>query len=250
MIYHETEHGVLYCGDCLDILPTLADKSVDLVLTSPPYNVGAKSLGYHPKSKTGDNLYDTYTDDKTDTEYANLLYGSIDNCLRIARYTFYNIQALTNNKQIVYQLIGKYADKIKDIFIWKKQAVAQIAEGKLATGYEFFLILSDDNSMTFSYNNFPENRYVPNIAEYYKTKKDTFQEHHATFPLDLIRHLINMFSKPNDIVMDCFNGTGTTCLGAITMGRKYIGIEMSEKYCEIAARRIETELDQTTIDFS
>jgi site-specific DNA-methyltransferase (adenine-specific) len=53
MIYHETEHGILYHGDCLDILPTLADKSVDLVLTDPPYNIGKDKQWDKWKSQSG-----------------------------------------------------------------------------------------------------------------------------------------------------------------------------------------------------
>jgi DNA modification methylase len=64
------------------------------------------------------------------------------------------------------------------------------------------------------------------------------REHPCPKPLDLIRFLIDKFSNASEIVLDPFVGSGTTAVAAKMEGRNYVGIEISEKYCEIARRRV------------
>jgi len=79
------------------------------------------------------------------------------------------------------------------------------------------------------------------------TTKPYKEAHFATYPPDLILPCI-LTSKPNAVILDPFFGSGTTGLVAVQNGRKYIGIDLNKDYCEIAARRIEKELDQMRID--
>ena len=67
-------------------------------------------------------------------------------------------------------------------------------------------------------------------------------DHPATFPLTIPSRLIRMFSFPGDTVLDPFAGTGTTLMAAKALGRKAIGVELEERYCEIAARRLSQEV--------
>ena len=112
----------------------------------------------------------------------------------------------------------------------------------MAKGYEFIFIFGQDNNMTFEYNNFPENNYVPNRQTWYKQNKESTPEHHATFPQALPEYIIQNFSKLNDLVLDPFNGSGTTTKSAKQLGRNFIGIEISEKYCEIARQRLKQDI--------
>ena len=77
MKYPEDYINKIICGDCLEVMKGIPDKAVDLVLTSPPYNTGNKSLGYHPNSKVGDNFYNEHNDDMASEDYLNFLR----NCL-------------------------------------------------------------------------------------------------------------------------------------------------------------------------
>ncbi|HEY4482193.1 MAG TPA: site-specific DNA-methyltransferase [Candidatus Brocadiaceae bacterium] len=239
MTYPEDYINKIICGDCLEVMKGIPNKSVDLVLTSPPYNTGNKSLGYHPKSKVGDNFYNEYSDNKTHAEYKRFITDCIGETLRIGRYSFWNFQMISNNKTVVFEVIQEYQKNLKDIFIWHKQAVSQIQKGVMAKGFEFVLMFGEYDRMVFDYNNFPENNYVPNIQEWHQ--RESHPEHHALFPLALPDYFIEYFTKPGDTVLDIFNGLGTTARSAKKLGRKYIGIEISKKYCEIAKRRLAQE---------
>jgi site-specific DNA-methyltransferase (adenine-specific) len=63
-------------------------------------------------------------------------------------------------------------------------------------------------------------------------------KHYATYPIDLIKPLIMAGSKEGDLVLDPFNGSGTTCFVSKLLNRNYIGIEISPKYCQIARERL------------
>ena len=226
----------IHCADCLDFMQNLPDNCVDLVVTSPPYNTGGKSLGYHPNSKTGDSFYGEYKDDLSMSDYEEFLSSRISESIRVSRYAFWNIQMLSGNKDTVLWIMSAFRKNIKDIAIWRKQAVAQIQKGRTAKGYELVIMFGRDDSMTFEYNNFPSNGYVPNIIELYKT--EAIPEHHATFPLRLPYYFVDYFCKETDLILDPFCGSGTTCVAAKMLGRNYIGIDISEEYCQIARDRI------------
>ena len=149
----------------------MRDKEFDLILTSPPYNMGGgKSLGYQPNSTVGQKFYGEYQDNKTDKEYTDWCLEVISECLRISRYVFWNIQFVRSTRGIFFKLQNKFKDNIKDIFIWHKQEAANITakKGGMAKGWEYVFMLGQDSLSTFEYNNFPSNGYVPNIKIWFK----------------------------------------------------------------------------------
>ena len=233
--YYSEDGITIFHGDCREILPQLTEK-VDLTITSPPYNTGNKSLGYHPRSSTGDKFYDVYDDAMTTDEWREWCSQMMQETLRVSEYAFWNLQMLSANKSAILHLIWEYEQNLKDVFIWQKQAVAQIVGGVMAKGYELVLMLGHDNSMKFRAELFPENGYVPNIQTWYKS--EFFKEHHATFPVELPQYFITHFCPIDGTVLDPFLGSGTTAVAAKRLGRKCIGIEISEKYCEIAVNRL------------
>lgn len=235
--YYEAEGITIYHADYRDILPHI--EPVDLVLTSPPYNSGGKNLGYQPKSLVGNKFYGEYEDNLSEFKYREFILSTIEKCLSKARYVFWNMQYLVNTKDVINNIFIRLQKYLKDIFIWNKQAVAQICvqhSPRLANGFEFVFLFGQDNSKIFQYSNFPPNGYVPNIKTWYK--KESFREHHATFTKEMCLYFIEYFTKKNDTILDPFMGSGTTLVAAKQLGRKAIGIEIEEKYCEIAVKRL------------
>tara|TARA_R110001599_G_scaffold352210_1_gene586302 strand:- start:711 stop:1418 length:708 start_codon:yes stop_codon:yes gene_type:complete len=229
----------IYNEDCFETMKRMEDNFIDITITSPPYNTGGKSLS------TGE-FYKDYKDNLSKDEYFNFIKNNIKELLRISKhYVFYNFQFLTNNKNIYYKLIGEFSNNIKDVFIWHKQALSQINKGKMATGYEVVLILSNNNNMIFDYNNFPENNYVPNIKKF--NKLESFKGHGATMPLQMADYFIMNFSKKGDLIYDCFSGMGTTACAAVKNDRNYIGSEITKEYIELSNKRLSLYKNQTKL---
>lgn len=233
-----SEDGItIYHADCREVLPEIEDAAV--CVTSPPYNQGGKNLGYQPKSTVGQSLYGQYRDNLSKSEYSKFISEVLALCIEKSVYVFWNMQFLNSTRAAIGYILFNHHKCLKDVFIWKKQAVAQISCDKaprMATGFEPVFIFGQDNSRIFRDANFPENGYVPNIQEWFKS--ESFAEHHATFPLELPTYFIKNFSRRGDLIIDPFSGTGTTILAARELGCRAIGIEIEERYCEIAARRL------------
>lgn len=233
------ELNKIYCESNLETMARMPDNFVDLVVTSPPYNTGGKSL-------TTGQFYKDYEDDLNSDEYKDFIFNNVKELIRVTKnYVCYNFQILSNNKRIYLEFMNEFKENIKDIAIWKKQAVAQIQKGKMATGFEFIVILGKDSKMNFEYNNFPENNYVPNIQTWHK--KESIKGHGATMPVEMARYFIEYFSKEGDIVYDPFMGTGTTAIAAILQKRKYIGSEITQQYIDISNKRLEPHLSQQSL---
>lgn len=233
------EINKIYNENCLETMSKMPDNFVDLTLTSPPYNTGGKSFSVG-------NFYKDYEDNLDENQYKNFIYKVVNELLRITNYyVVFNFQILSNNKNTYLQFLSDFRDKIKDIAIWHKQAVAQINKGKMATGYEFIVILGKDDKMIFEYNNFPDNNYVPNIKKWHK--KESIKGHGATMPIEMAQYFIEYFSKKGDIIFDPFMGTGTTAIAALKQDRKYLGSEITKEYIDISNKRIKPLLSQTKL---
>ena len=224
-------------GDCLEVMRTMSD--VDCIITSPPYNMGGVSLGYQPNSTVGQTLYGDDTDNHDDDEYTEKMLECLSLMIQRSVYVFYNIQWVKGTRNLFRNINALYSHKLKDIFIWEKQAVSQIAKGCMARGFEFVFCFGQDNSTVFRKNNFPSNGYVPNIQTWFKS--ESFPEHHATFPKELPLYFIKNFTKEYETVCDPFMGMGTTGVAALKLGRQFIGIEIDPKYCAMAEKRIKNE---------
>lgn len=239
--------NTIYNEDCLETMSKMEDKSIDLIITSPPYNMGGKSLGYKPRSKICDKHYDVYCDDRNEQEYVEWCMKVISECLRVSRYVFWNVQFVKSTRNMIFELQREYMGNIKEIFIWQKQAVANITadKGALAKGWEYVFMLGEDNTATFNYNNFPDNKYVPNIKAWYKN--ETFKQHSATFPVSMTDYFVEYFTKEGDIVYDPFMGMGTTAVSCAKWKRKFIGSEISNEYRNDAEKRVIPYLAQTSL---
>lgn len=208
----------LYKGDCLEILKTIEDNSIDVSFTSPPYNSKR-----HKK-------YERDTDDKK--QYYEFLCDFTNELLRVTKkYVIINIQTNYYNKKDVYKFIGRYCEEIQRIIIWEKTNPTPSRPNYLTNSYEFFIIMSQENMIKINSN------YMKDVIEY-PINNNHIKGHGAIMNKDVCHKILTELSNENDLVLDCFMGSGTTGVVCKEINRKFIGIEIDDKYFEIAKERI------------
>lgn len=237
----------IYCADCLEILKEMEDNSIDIIITSPPYNF--------------DRDYDEFDDRKEWDKYFEFLKKIWEECFRILKCggrICINIQPYFSDYIPAHHMISNQLLKIgylwKGEILWEKHNYncKYTAWGSwkspsmpyLKYTWEFIELFCKD-----SYKKEGKKEDIDITGEEFKdwvyakwaiapaSNMKNF-EHPAMFPKEIPKRLIKLFSYKNDIVLDPFNGVGTTTLVAKELGRQYIGIEISEKYCEIAKKRM------------
>lgn len=234
LYYHEDGPPTIdiYCGDCLEVM-TLLPKS-SLVITSPPYNVGNNNM-------VGAKYENKAVDSMNVDSYKVFLDKTISGIIMGSDYAFFNIQALSFNKQILMEVVGRYAKNLKDIIIWNKRQVAPAIEpGVMNSKFEFIYIFSskDPHKRKFDDAQFKQG-LMNNVIESNNASQNNYSaEHSATFPEILPKILISKFSS-GGTVLDPFLGSGTTAVAAKELKRNCIGIEINEKYCAIAKKRLQ-----------
>lgn len=190
----------LHRGNCLDILPTIPSQSVDVVITDPPYGLGIK--------------YSTYSD--TLENLKKLIDSFIPEVRRVAK----NVIVFPGINNV---WLYPPADWVACWFYGTTGSW-----GKL--GYN-----SWQPMLFYGKNN---RRYGMDTIKYSKIEK-RIEGHPCSKPLGLMEEVVKRFSDQGQTVLDCFMGTGSTGVACCNTGRNFIGIEMDEKYFEIARSRID-----------
>ncbi len=235
---------VLLHGDCLKLMFDIPDGSVDMVLTSPPYNINLRIRNgkYCSRQivKEISTKYENFSDNLPMEEYFKFNKQLIQECLRVSDIVFYNIQFLTGNKPALFKLIGEFSTKLKEFIVWDKVNV-QPAIGQKILNSQFEVILVFENSSpesrSFSTAQFGRGT-LSNLWRIKRGKKPTGC-HGAVFPVQLAETLISNFSNSNATVLDPFMGVGSTGVACENLNRNFIGIELDDKYFQIAKERIE-----------
>lgn len=233
--YYSDDLVTLYHGRCEDVLPTLSD--VDLVFTSPPYNLGDMQGGLANLS----GGYRTYSDQMADDAYADWQKSVLRLCwgtLSDAGAIFYNHKPIVRDRAVSLptRLLPPEIP-LRQIVIWYRQMGVNWAATHFLPVHEWVLILAKrgwtltDKGASHASDVWP---IRPDLAD---------NEHPAPFPLQLPVRAISSTSAQT--VLDPFAGSGTTLRAAKDLGRKAIGIELDERYCELAANR----LTQEVLDF-
>lgn len=240
----ENDLNKLYCksSENMDEVP---DNSIHLMITSPPYNVGKE-----------------YDDDLTLDEYLELLttvFGQTYKKLVTGGRACINIANIGRKPYIplhamVIEIMLDLGFLMRGEIIWDKSTSAggscawgswmSASNPVLRDYHEYILVFSKES---YSKNKAQKKRDTIERDEFIQWTKSiwTFPAvnakkigHPAPFPLELPHRLINLYSYENDIVLDPFCGSGTTCIAAIQNNRNYIGYDINEKYIELAEKRI------------
>lgn len=235
------ELNKIYCESNLETMKRMQDKSVDYVLTSPPYNVKTERIA----------KYKDFKDGFSQEQYFDQQKELITELLRVTKnHIFYNIQMLSGNKIALHKLIGYFAENIKEMIIWHKGfGEPAISEKVLNSGFEYIIVFSNNepNKRYFNDANFKRGTQS-NVFKILNSHSNPFADvHKAIMPLDIPRYFMINFGKENDIWYDPYMGTGTTAVAAIEEKRKFIGSEISQEYVDLANKRLEPYLTQQTL---
>jgi DNA modification methylase len=237
-------------GDSLSVLKNVPDNSVDLTFTSPPYNFG---MGY-----------DTH-DDKTDwPKYFKMLWDIFDECIRVTKYggrIIVNTQPLFSEYIPSHHIISKgFIDRgliWKAEILWEKnhRNCAYTAWGSWKNPSGPYLKYTWEYLEVFCKGDLKhqgQSQLADITGNEFKTWVDARWSiapernmkdygHPAMFPPELAYRALKLFSFQDDVILDPFNGAGTTTFVAAKTGRRYLGIDLSQDYCDIAERRLAEE---------
>ena len=206
-------------GDCIEKMKDISDCSVDIVLTSPPYN------------RKRNDKYNNHTDIIKD--YVGFLEKSIADCLRVCGgNVFYNIQKNSYQRKDVHKIMGMFSNKIIEVIIWHKSN--PMPNSYLINAYEYILVLSNVNKSLRANNTYTLNHFTTPVYSNNPYKKI----HRAVMHPKACEFIIKNFTNEGDVVFDPFMGVGTTGVVCKNLNRNFIGIELDETYFNIAKQRI------------
>lgn len=224
--YYQDAACVIYLGDCREILPTIGP--VDLVLTDPPYGVKAelnsttaKRAAFSISGSRKKNAYGMFEDS---VEYVrDVVVPAVHASLLISKRA---IITPGNRCLTLYPMPDSFG------VFFQPASVGLQRWGRC------------DAQPILYYGAFPrESRLIPGTPCSYKlTESPKANGHPCPKPIDVWRKLLIVGALDRDSVLDPFMGSGTTLRAAKDLGRKAIGIEIEERYCEIAARRLAQEV--------
>jgi len=222
------ETNKIYQGDCLELMKQIDDKSVDLILTDTPYGINFKS------NMDTKNRFD-YIQNDDNLDFFEPFIKEAFRVLKDNSCIF--LFCRFDNYPYFYNTIIKYGFKVKNCLIWEKnKALGGLGdmESSFLNNYEFVLFAMKGRKILF------ENRIG---RQFGLIKDDTINNplkllYPTQKPLKILRKLINITTKEQDIVLDCFCGSGSTCVASKQLNRKYIGMDINPKAVEIANKRL------------
>jgi site-specific DNA-methyltransferase (adenine-specific) len=201
----------VHCADCLEFMKQMPDKSVDCVITDPPYGIGAYSTGTMGRGV----LAKQSTFEPTNWDNSIPSQDVFDEMMRVSKNQIifggnYFIEYLTNSSCWI---------------VWDKDngsndfADCELAWTSFKTAVRKF-----------------KWKWQGMLQENMKNKD--YRWHPTQKPEALMRWVISNYTNENDLILDPFLGSGTTAVAAKLLNRRYIGIEIEKRYCEIAEKRL------------
>ena len=249
-------NATLYFGDCRDVLPAL--DPVDLVVTSPPYNLGAMPwapLGHwRPGVKSGSGgqakwkggaasgdgvAYGTHSDTLPWPEYEvwqqtvlSLIWSRLSACGAI----FYNHKPRVVGSKL-WTPLALLPDEVelRQIITWARPGGMNYSPAAFVPTCEWIMLLAKPAFRLKS-------KGVSGLGDVWSMQPEK-NEHPAPFPIELPAKAIE--ATADGVVLDPFMGSGTTGVASVRAGRRFIGIEIDPRYFDMARRRIEVEQQQS-----
>lgn len=229
-------------GDCLKVMRSMPDKCIDVIITSPPYNL-LNSTGNGLKKNTNcgkwknaaiKDGYNQYDDNMPYELYVEWQKECVAEMLRIIRDNgaiFYN-----NKNRVQNGLIQDRGEIVRNfplrqIITWKRSGAINFNAGYfLPTTEQIYLICRKHFKLAKGANKF---------TDVWEITQEMNNPHPAPFPEELIDRIVQ--STTGNLILDPFSGSGTTAVSTLKYGRQFIMIEQSQAYCELSKARINGE---------
>lgn len=256
--FHESEYGLIYNMDCRNGLITLQDRGlIDGCITSPPYNIGKEYESDLPVAE-----YITWLGD-----ILNLVSRSLnDTGMMMLNVGYLNIKERAHALPIPYLLWDKVDMFLQQEIVWHYRAGVAARKYLSPRNEKILWYVKSPGSYTFNLDAIrdPDVLYpnqkkkgrprcnsigknpsdVWDIAKVTSGANRSSEErtaHPAQFPLDMIDRLVKGFTNERELIIDPFIGSGTVAVSALRHNRYYVGFEINESYCRVAAERIDRE---------
>jgi site-specific DNA-methyltransferase (adenine-specific) len=238
------ELNKVFNENCLTTLERFGDNTIDLVITSPPYNMNLRirngSYCSRQIVKEFSTKYEGFDDNLPIDEFYELHSKIIRELLRVSNIIFYNIQIVTGSKRAFFKIMGEFSDQLKDIVIWDKGfGQPAMSPGVLNRQSELILIFENENAISRKFSKFNFERGTLSDIWNISRGKKIDKSHGAVFPEMLVYTILDNFSNEGDVIYDPFMGSGTTAVVSQKMKRKWVGSELSPNYCELIQKRID-----------
>lgn len=252
---------VVYPGDCLDLLKSIPDESLHLVVTSPPYNIGKE---YEKRLKL-----EVYLEQqaKVIKESVRALSSRGSICWQVGNYV--DNGSIVPLDTVLFPIFHDLGLKMRNRIIWHFEHGLH-CNNRFSGRYETIIWFTKSDNYTFNLDpvrvpqKYPGKKYfkgpkagqysgnplgknpgdlwiIPNVKSNHVEKT----EHPCQFPVELIERLVLSLTNEGDWVFDPFLGTGTSIIAAIRHNRKGVGAEVLPKYVKLANERIMSELAGT-----
>ena len=225
---YDKPEGILYNCDCREILPKFPKDSIDLVLTDPPYagHFGDGSTFLHTSNTAHYEIMDFGAGNFDIVPYFPELMRT---CNPLNLYCWCSKTMLLP----ILEFIGK--NQLNwDLLVWVKNAVVPAKNNKYLPDTELCFFIRKSGAFFNNKSNFDDYRKAI-ISDYVSSSQRC---HPTQKPIKVILPAIRISCPQNGIILDPFLGSGTTALAAKELGRRFIGIEISPEYCQMAIRRL------------
>ena len=238
--------GKIHCDDCVTVMNDLPKESISVIVTSPPYNI-KNSTGNGMKDGRGGkwanaaliNGYEDHGDNMPHDEYVAWQRKCLEGMMRVLRpdgAIFYNHKWRVQNGLLQDRADIVTGFPVRQIIIWKRKGGINFNAGYFLPTYEvIYLIAKPDFKLAPKANAQGDIWEIPQARD---------NRHPAPFPVELAQRCID--ATIDGVVLDPFMGSGTTAIAAEVLGREWIGIEISKKYCKMAEKRLK-EYEKTKL---
>ena len=254
-VFRRNYKTVIYPGDCLNLLKKIPDESIQLIVTSPPYNIGKE---YENKLKL-----DTYIKQQTQVikECVRVLSNTGSLCWQVGNYV--NKSSIVPLDIALNPVFTSFNLKMRNRIIWHFEHGLHCTK-RFSGRYETIVWFTKSDNYLFNLDpvripqKYPGKKYfkgpragqyscnplgknpgdlwvIPNVKNNHVEKTD----HPCQFPVELVERLVLSMTNEKDWVLDPFLGSGTSIISALKHGRKGVGAEVNKKYIKITSDRIE-----------